>query len=170
MIQNEINEEHPRFAQNSRDAFTDAEVIWVTFDTLVDEEDQADVEFVLDKVKSVLPELKDDAVVLISSQIPVGSVRKLEHFVKENYNKKQICFACSPEIIKGVIEKPEKITSYLEGSGQFIVNAYIFNYKPQKHHDGELYLTSMLNDFVQTHKMVCSHWHAGCYSLLSRRY
>ena len=135
----------------------DAEVLWVTFDTQVDEEVQAVVEFVLDKIKSVLPELKDGAVVLISSQIPVGSVRKLEHFVKENYNKKQICFACSPGIIKGVIEKSEKITSYFEGSGQFIVNADIFNYKPQKHHDGELYLTSMLNDFVQTHKMVCSH-------------
>ena len=135
-----------------RDICVDAEVLWVTFDTQVDEEDQAVVEFVLCKGKNVLPELKDGAVVIISSQIPVGLVRKLEHFVKENNNWKQICFACSPGIINGVIEKPEKITSYLVGSGQFIVNADIFNYKPQKHHDGELYLTSMLNDFVQTHK------------------
>ena len=116
------------------------------------------------KVKSVLQELKDGVVVIISSQIPVGLVWKLEHFIKENNNRKQICFAYSPGIINGVIEKPEKITYYLVGSGQFIVNAYIFNYMRQKHHDGELYLTSMLNDFVQTHKMVCSHWHAGCYS------
>ena len=100
MIQNEINEGHLRFAQSSREAVADAEVLWVTFDTPVDEEDQADVEFVLDKVKSVLPVLKDETVVLISSQIPVGSVRKLEHYVKENYSNKQICFAYSPENLR----------------------------------------------------------------------
>ena len=46
MIQNEINEGHLRFAQSSREAVADAELLWVTFDSPVDEEDQADVEFV----------------------------------------------------------------------------------------------------------------------------
>ena len=100
MIQNEINEGHLSFAQNSREAFTDAEVLWVTFDTPVGENDQADVELVLGKIKSVLPELNDDTVVLISSQIPVGSIKKLENFVNDNYIKKQICFAYSPENLR----------------------------------------------------------------------
>jgi len=100
MIQNEINEGHLRFVQSSREALADAEVLWVTFDTPVDEDDQADVEFVLGKIKSVLPELNDGTVVLISSQIPVGSIKKLEHFVKDNYIKKQICFAYSPENLR----------------------------------------------------------------------
>ena len=100
MIQNEINEGHLRFAQSSREALADAEVLWVTFDTPVDEEDHADVEFVLGKIKSVLPELNDGTVVLISSQIPVGSIKKLEYFVKDNYIKKQICFAYSPENLR----------------------------------------------------------------------
>ena len=73
MIQIEINEGHLNFTQNSIKAVCDADVLWVTFDTPVDEEDQADVEYVLDKVKSVLPELKEGSVVLISSLIPVGS-------------------------------------------------------------------------------------------------
>ncbi len=100
MIQNEINQGHLRFAQSSREALADAEVLWVTFDTPVDEEDHADVEFVLGKIKSVLPELNDGTVVLISSQIPVGSIKKLEYFVKDNYIKKQICFAYSPENLR----------------------------------------------------------------------
>ena len=100
MIQNEINQGHLRFAQSSREALADAELLWVTFDTPVDEEDQADVEFVLGKIKSVLPELNDGTVVLISSQIPVGSIKKLEYFVKDNYIKKQICFAYSPENLR----------------------------------------------------------------------
>ena len=100
MIQNEINEGHLRFAQSSREAVADAELLWVTFDTPVDEEDHGDVEFVLGKIKSVLPELNDGTVVLISSQIPVGSIKKLENFVKDNYNKKQICFAYSHENLR----------------------------------------------------------------------
>ena len=91
---------HLRFAQSSREAVADAELLWVTFDTPVDEDDQADVELVLGKIKSVLPELNDGTVVLISSQIPVGSIKKLEHFVKDNYIKKQICFAYSPENLR----------------------------------------------------------------------
>ncbi len=100
MIQNEINQGHLRFVQSSRESLADAEVLWVTFDTPVDEEDHADVEFVLGKIKSVLPELNDGTVVLISSQMPVGSIKKLEHFVKDNYIKKQICFAYSPENLR----------------------------------------------------------------------
>jgi UDPglucose 6-dehydrogenase len=100
IIQNEINQGHLRFTQNSREALADAELLWVTFDTPVDEEDHADVEFVLGKIKIVLPELNDGTVVLISSQIPVGSIKKLEHFVKDNYIKKQICFAYSPENLR----------------------------------------------------------------------
>ena len=100
MIHNEINQGHLRFSQSSREAVADAELLWVTFDTPVDEDDQADVELVLDKIKSVLPELNDGTVVLISSQIPVGSIKKLEHFVKDNYKKKQICFAYSPENLR----------------------------------------------------------------------
>ena len=100
MIQNEINEGHLRFVQSPREAVADAELLWVTFDTPVDEEDHADVEFVLGKIKSVLPELNDGTVVLISSQIPVGSIKKLEYFVKDNYIKKQICFAYSPENLR----------------------------------------------------------------------
>ena len=100
MIHNEINQGHLRFSQSSREALADAELLWVTFDTPVDEDDQADVELVLGKIKSVLPELNDGTVVLISSQIPVGSIKKLENFVKDNYIKKQIFFAYSPENLR----------------------------------------------------------------------
>jgi UDPglucose 6-dehydrogenase len=100
MIQNEINEGHLRFAQSSRGAVADAELLWVTFDTPVDEDDQADVELVLGKIRSVLPELNEGTVVLISSQIPVGSIKKLENFVNDHYFKKQICFAYSPENLR----------------------------------------------------------------------
>ena len=81
MINNAIKRGNLRFTEKARDAISDVEVLWVTFDTPVDDDDQADLDFVLDKIKAVLPELKDGAVVLISSQVPIGTVRNLEGFV-----------------------------------------------------------------------------------------
>jgi len=100
MIQSEIDSGHLRFVQDSIKAVADCDVLWVTFDTPVNEEDLADSEFVLDQVMKVLPDLKEGTVVLISSQIPVGSVKKLENYVKLNYCNKNISFAYSPENLR----------------------------------------------------------------------
>ena len=84
----------------SIEAAADAEVLWVAFDTPVDDEDQADVEFVMKEIKQVLPVLAAGAVVLVSSQMPVGSIGKLEEFARENLGDKQLGFACSPENLR----------------------------------------------------------------------
>jgi UDPglucose 6-dehydrogenase len=89
-----------RFTTDRANALADAEVLWVTFDTPIDEDDNADVEFVLNQIKSVLPLVADGTIVLISSQMPVGSIRNLEKFVFENLSGKQLGFACSPENLR----------------------------------------------------------------------
>lgn len=89
-----------RFTTAMADAAAAAEVLWVTFDTPVDDDDRADVEFVLNQIKGVLPVLAVGAVVLVSSQMPIGSIRKLESFVRENLADKQLSFACSPENLR----------------------------------------------------------------------
>jgi UDPglucose 6-dehydrogenase len=89
-----------RFSSDSHEALKEAEILWVAFDTPVNEDDIADVNFVINEIKSSLPELKNDAVVLISSQMPVGSVRALEAFAKEYLPNKSINFAYSPENLR----------------------------------------------------------------------
>ena len=67
-------------------AFTDqldqavdgAEVAWITYDTPVDDDDRADVEYVLKRARAVIAAADPSTVVLISSQLPVGSTRALE--------------------------------------------------------------------------------------------
>ena len=103
-----------RFSSLGADAAADAAVLWVTFDTPVDDEDRADVEFVLKQVQAVLPVLADGAVVLVSSQMPVGSIRALEAFARLNCPGKQLDFACSPENLRlgkalDVFLKPDRI-------------------------------------------------------------
>lgn len=103
-----------RFTTDMAEAAAGAEVLWVTFDTPVDDDDQADVEFVLSQVKEVVPNLSDGAVVLVSSQMPVGSIRKLEDFTCQILPHKRLGFACSPENLRlgkaiDVFLKPDRI-------------------------------------------------------------
>lgn len=90
------------------------EVLWVAYDTPVDEDDNADVESVVANVEKSLPHLDSDAIVLISSQMPVGSIRRLEEIARRQAPEKRIEFACSPENLRlgkalEVFLKPDRI-------------------------------------------------------------
>lgn len=89
-----------RFTSDMVNACKDAEVLWVTFDTPVDDDDIADINFVLNQVKSAVMLLADGALVLVSSQLPVGSIAILENFAKEMAPNKRISFASSPENLR----------------------------------------------------------------------
>jgi UDPglucose 6-dehydrogenase len=89
-----------QFTNRVLDAVNDAEVVWVTFDTPVDDEDNADVSFVINQIKELLPKLSVNTIVLVSSQMPVGSINLLEDFAKENLPHKFLQFACSPENLR----------------------------------------------------------------------
>lgn len=100
LIQAGIKNEKLEFTASPEEAFNGAKVVWVTFDTPVDDDDHADVDFVLNNVKSILPHVDNDAIVLISSQIPVGSVRILEEYVAKFMPNKNFQFAYSPENLR----------------------------------------------------------------------
>ena len=89
-----------RFTSDMATACKDAEVLWVTFDTPVNDDDVADINFVLNQVKSAVMLLSDGALVLVSSQLPVGSIAILENFAKERVPNKNISFASSPENLR----------------------------------------------------------------------
>ena len=85
-----------RFTTDLASACATADILWVTFDTPVDEQDRADVELVLREVRRAVPALPAGALVLVSSQLPVGTCRLLEaEFGPQGYR-----FACSPENLR----------------------------------------------------------------------
>jgi UDPglucose 6-dehydrogenase len=81
-------------------AVSSADLVWVSFDTPVDDNDVADVGFVLDRVHAIFPYLKDGSVVLLSSQIPVGSTALLERDFVAVANGRRVSFAYSPENLR----------------------------------------------------------------------
>ncbi len=86
-----------RFTSDSEE-LGKAELLWVTFDTPVDDYDQADAESVISRVRQAIPHLHDDTVILVSSQLPVGSTARME---KEAVSMgKHLHFAYSPENLR----------------------------------------------------------------------
>jgi UDPglucose 6-dehydrogenase len=75
-------------------ACAEADVLWLTCDTPVNERDDSDVDAVLGQLRRALPHLPAGALVLISAQLPVGTCRQLEAEFP------QFHFACSPENLR----------------------------------------------------------------------
>lgn len=102
------------FTVDERTALDRASIVWITFDTPVDETDRADVSYVINQVKKLFPNLESGMIVLISSQLPVGSTRQLQEAFFKQYPNKKVIFAYSPENLRlgRAIEsftKPERI-------------------------------------------------------------
>lgn len=68
-----------RFVALLEELGQDMDVLWVTYDTPVDENDNADTNFVLAQIERALTAMSADTLLLVSSQLPVGSMRRLEH-------------------------------------------------------------------------------------------
>lgn len=97
-------------------------IVWVTFDTPVDETDRADADYVINQIKKLFIHLRSGMILLISSQLPVGSTRQLEAAFLRQYPNKKVIFAYSPENLRlgKAIEsftKPERIVVGLRNKG-----------------------------------------------------
>ncbi len=105
-----------RFSTDVDDALRESEVVWVAYDTPVDEDDRADVESVVDRVTRLFPHLAAGTLVLISSQIPVGTTRRLEQAYAAACPDKLVTFAYSPENLRlgkaiGVFTQPDRVVA-----------------------------------------------------------
>jgi UDPglucose 6-dehydrogenase len=76
LIRRGLSSGNLRFTGGVNDA-KDIDVLWVAYDTPVDDDD-ADTDFVMTQIERALLGVSRDVVVLVSSQLPVGSVRRLE--------------------------------------------------------------------------------------------
>ena len=82
------------FTTDAASACANADILWLCSDTPVNDDDESDVEFVLSQLRRALPHLPKGSLVLISSQLPVGTCAKLEAEFP------QFHFACSPENLR----------------------------------------------------------------------
>ena len=84
------------FTTEPAEALRDADVLWVAFDTPVNERDEADVAFVRGQLERAVASIRPDTIVLISSQVPAGFTRKLAN----EWSTRGLRYAYSPENLR----------------------------------------------------------------------
>jgi UDPglucose 6-dehydrogenase len=77
-----------------------AQIVWIAYDTPVDEDDRADVASVMERIAALLPHIAEGVLVLLSAQLPVGSTRRLEEIYKNLRPGGTATFAYSPENLR----------------------------------------------------------------------
>ena len=88
------------FTTDEQTALQQADLVWITYDTPVDDNDHADTDLVIENIKQKLSLITDGTVVLVSSQLPAGSVGRLQDFARREFANKTIHFAASPENLR----------------------------------------------------------------------
>jgi UDPglucose 6-dehydrogenase len=111
-----------RFTATLADAVGEADLVWVAFDTPVDDEDRADVETVVGHVRAALPLVRSGALVLSSSQLPAGTIGRLEAACHVDPLRRDVSFACSPENLRlgkaiDVFMRPDRVIAGVRSAG-----------------------------------------------------
>ncbi|MEK7750657.1 MAG: nucleotide sugar dehydrogenase [Acidobacteriota bacterium] len=99
-----------------------AQVVWVTFDTPVREDDVADSDFVRLGLEALFPHIGDGTLVLVSSQVPVGFTAQAEAAFRNCCPGRRASFAYSPENLRlgkalDGFRRPERIVVGVRNEG-----------------------------------------------------
>ena len=129
LIKNSTNDEKLSFVDNLKN-LNKAEIIWFTYDTPVDENDRANSENIIEKIKRTLKKLNSKKYIIISSQLPVGSIRLLESYSK-NILKKKFYFFCCPEnlqlgnSVSSFFDAKRMIVGYRDMNSKKNINSFL---------------------------------------------
>lgn len=84
------------FTNNPAD-LAPVDVLWITFDTPVNDEDAADMTPIFDALKAIAPHLKQATHLVITSQIAIGTSRELKNFMNQLRPDLPLAVAYTPE-------------------------------------------------------------------------
>ena len=122
LISREVHDGHLRFEDDAAEIGR-ADVTWITWDTPIDNNDRSDVEWVLGRVEQLFPYLRHGTIVLVSSQLPVGSIAEIERRFAAARPGYAVSFACVPENLRlgkalDAFLRPERIVCGVRDSAE----------------------------------------------------
>ncbi len=78
----------------------ECDVVWITFDVPVDDNDFADISVVISAIEKVVPFLKQSVTIAVSSQIPVGTSQSIIDMLKKMRPELSFGYFYSPENLR----------------------------------------------------------------------
>ncbi|OUV97693.1 MAG: hypothetical protein CBD02_02725 [Candidatus Pelagibacter sp. TMED142] len=99
LIKKRLKSGNLTFTDNKKKA-EKADILWVTFDTPLNEMDNANDTNIKKEVIKIMPYLKRNTIILFSSQLPVGSIKRIKSLSEKRFPHKKFKFACTPENLR----------------------------------------------------------------------
>ena len=88
------------FSKGSSEQISEAEVILITHDTPVDENDISDIECVFKSMEYLIPHVSNEVIFHVTAQIPVGTCNKIMELIKSRRPELKFSIAYSPENLR----------------------------------------------------------------------
>jgi UDPglucose 6-dehydrogenase len=76
------------------------DVVWLTFDTPVNDLDESELKPILNCIREVSPHLQSDVLVVVSSQIPAGTSARIEALMRKRRPELKFHYAYAPENLR----------------------------------------------------------------------
>ncbi len=108
------------FSSNLEDVIAHSDIIYIAFDTPVDKNDLVDLSLVEKTLEDATQHMRDGQLIIVSSQVPVGTCRRLH--TKISNSGKKVGFCYTPENLRlgAAIEafmKPQRVVFGVSGAG-----------------------------------------------------
>src|SRR5438876_3864066 len=114
LIHRNVSKGSLTFTTEFREALPRSDFIFVAFDTPVDANDRLDKEPVEQAMRALTPHLKERAIVIVSSQVPVGTCGRWRQEIREVHGRSDVEVVYSPENLRlgealGCYLRPDRV-------------------------------------------------------------
>ena len=89
-----------RFTTNYADGLRGSRYVWLAYDTPVNDRDEVDLTRITAAAQTIAQYLEDDAVVIVHSQVPIGTCEHLETMIRAGSPGRRFGIACVPENLR----------------------------------------------------------------------
>jgi UDPglucose 6-dehydrogenase len=130
-----INAGRLKYTTDIRSALKGCNFVMVTFDTPVDDNDDVDLSPVLNACQEMSSHLENGAIIIVSSQVPVGTCDSIKSMIKQNSPSLEFDIAYSPENLRlgkaiEYFKKPDRIVIGADSSATLDKVEAFFNVIP----------------------------------------
>src|SRR5262249_2806637 len=100
LVQNGMASGNLRFTTDFADAMRGARYVWLTYDTPVNDRDEVELSGIMSATQNIARYLEDDAVIVVHSQVPVGTCENIESTVAAIARARRFGIAYVPENLR----------------------------------------------------------------------
>jgi len=100
LLKNDLNLGRLSYTTDMSHAVEGCNFVLITYDTPVDENDEVDLSPVLNACQEIGRHLESGAIIIVSSQVPVGTCDNIKSLVGQNNPSLDFDIACSPENLR----------------------------------------------------------------------